>query len=173
MKDNWPYLAGILDGEGCLHIAKFTAKNQWGKQYPETLRLDIHITTTCFKLTKWLNVNFGGTYYHIPMDKYSPKWKDAWRWQPSGKKNKERLLLGTLPYLIIKRELAEICLQFLKAHTEKRTVDCLELCQKARELSRRGRSVETNTSDSTLLVEKIESELISDNESASAVMLNA
>ena len=166
---NWSYLAGIFDGEGCAHIAKINSyTNQDGS--PQTgYRLDVHITNTSIDLVKWLVERFGGVYYTIDMK--NPNWKVAYRWQPKGKKNKELLFLGILPYLVIKKEVIQICLDFLRLEgccPEKRS----ELCDKARLLTRRGKSVETNMLGSEQS-EKIEPDLISDYESASPVMANA
>lgn len=144
---NWPYLAGIYDGEGCFHIARIKSYVIPGTvdSYRTGYRLDMHVTTTSLELAKYLHRTFGGNYYHVPSS--SPKWRDAYRWQPSGKANKEKLILGILPYLIIKKTLAEICLEFLRLGNSNDPIRREELCQKAREHSRRGRSVETETLD--------------------------
>jgi hypothetical protein len=140
---NWPYMAGIIDGEGCFHIARIRSyQDEQTGSYQIGYRLDIHVTTTSQALAKYLVANFGGKYYMCPSG--NALWKDAFRWQPSGKKNKERLILGVLPYLVIKRDLAEICLQFLRLGNSNDPIRREELCQQARELSRRGRSVETD-----------------------------
>ena len=153
---NWPYLAGIYDGEGCFHIARFVP---YGKQ--TGYRLDMHVTTTSLALAKYLHQTFGGNYYHIPSN--NEKWRDAYRWQPSGKKNKEELILGMLPYLIIKRALANLCLEFLRLGNRNVPQERERLCQESRVYSRRGRSVETDTLDSK---EMIQSELQGDLQSA-------
>ncbi|SRR5260221_10278839 len=138
---NWPYMAGIMDGEGCFHIAKVKA---YGSQL--AYRLDMHVTTTSRELAKYLVEHHGGKFYNVPMN--NPKWRDAYRWQPSGKANKEKLILGVLPYLVIKRDLANLCLEFLRLGNSNVPEQREILCQKARVLSRRGRSVETETPDS-------------------------
>lgn len=165
---NWPYLAGIIDGEGCFHIARIrsyqiekTGSSQLG------YRLDMHVTTTSLALAKYLVRNFGGKYYTSLST--NPKWRDAYRWQPSGKANKEKLILGVLPYLVIKRDLANICLEFLRLGNSNDPIRREALCQKARVFSRRGRSVETDTLDSETS-EKIQPELTGDCESAPAGM---
>jgi len=160
---NWPYLAGIIDGEGCFHIARIRP----GGTPRIAHRLDIHVTTTSLVLAKWLVSNFGGKYYHIPMQ--NRNWRDAYRWQPSGKKNKEILILGVLPYLQIKKDLAGICLEFLRLGNSNVPTQREQLCQKARVLSRRGRSVETDTLDTGSPV-KIQSDLQGDLESAPVEM---
>ena len=168
MKDkNWSYLAGIFDGEGCVHIAKIKA----GEDNHTAYRLDVHITTTTEALAKWLLSTFGGVYYKIDMSKQNPKWNDAYRWMPKGKRNKETLFLGILPYLIVKREPVKLAIEFARLEgicPEKRRA-LYEACGK---LTRRGKSVETNTSEATQ-VAKIESELVGNNESALPVTANA
>lgn len=162
-------MAGIFDGEGCAHIASVDMKPYSG--YPVTgYRVDVHITTTSLVLAKWLIQNFGGVYYHT--ESTNNKWKDFYRWVPKGKKNKEELFLAMLPYLTIKRDIALICLEFLRLTgicPERRK----ELCDKARLLTKRGKSVETNTLVPEEIPEMIESELIGDYESAPTVMLAA
>ena len=159
---NWSYLAGLFDGEGCAHIAevKFNDFKEDGSQ-KIGFRVDIHITMTNLSVIKWLVANFGGVYY----TKEAPRsnWNTAYRWVPKGKKNKEELLLGMLPYLIVKRDIANVCLEFLRLEgicPETRKL----LCDKARLLTKRGKSVETNTVGSESS-EKIESELIGNYES--------
>lgn len=159
---NWSYLAGLFDGEGCIHIAEVSFKDRpHGVQ--KAYRADIHITMTNREVIEWVAKNFGGVYY--VQESVNPRWRNAYRWVPKGNKNKQNLLLGLLPYLIVKREVANIALEFLRL-----TGICPEerkrLATKARQLTQRGKSVETNTLDSQ---EKIESELVGDNESAVAV----
>lgn len=164
MKDkNWSYLAGLFDGEGCAHIAKVnyhgkgTANSEFG------YRLDIHITMCNLTVVKWLVKHFGGVYYVKPST--NPKWNEAYRWVPKGKRNKEELLLGILPYLIVKRSIAELSLEFLRLKGI-----CPEVresfYQKAHLLTKRGKSVETNMLDSDESPRMIESDLIGDDESA-------
>ena len=170
---NWSYLAGLFDGEGCIHVAKVdyhgkgTAHSEYG------YRLDIHITMTHEPVVKWLVANFGGVYYGSSWNtEHNPKWKPAYRWVPKGKKNKEELLLGILPYLIVKRSIALVGLEFLRLTgicPEKREA----FFQQAKLLTQRGISVETNTLDPDASLEKIESDLIGNYESAPAVTLDA
>ena len=169
---NWSYLAGLFDGEGCACISKIdyhgkgTAHSEFG------YRIDIHITMTHEPVIKWILSNFGGVYYgNTWTTEHNPKWKPAYRWVPKGKANKEKLLLGMLPYLIVKRDIALVCLEFLRLTgicPEEREI----FFRKARKLTKRGISVETNTLDAAEAV-KIESDLISDYESAPLVIADA
>lgn len=151
-----------------MHIAEVDYKTQPKLDGTPKLgyRVDIHLTTTCLKSAKWLVATFGGVYYATSHS--NPNWKDFYRWVPKGKANKEELLLSMLPYLIIKRDIALVALEFLRLDGQ-----CPEerkrLCAKARLLTRRGKSLETNTLGSEQS-EKIESDLMGDHESAFAVM---
>lgn len=160
MKDrNWSYLAGLFDGEGCIHIAEVRFKDG-GIGY----RLDIHITMTNLEVIKWLVAHFGGVYYTREVD--NPRWNTAYRWVPKGKANKETLLLGMLPYLIVKKNASNIGLEFLRLEgqcPEKRRT----LCLASRKFTSRGKSLETNTLGSK---EMIESELAGNSKSEIAVM---
>lgn len=163
---NWPYLAGLFDGEGCVHIADFIHPYEKPTRMQQVYRLDMHITTTSKVLADWLIKEVGGRYYCIDMSKQSKgrNWKDAYRWQCSGSKNKEIFFKGILPYLVIKPEQVKIALEYItlfgQVCPDKRKI----LSDKLRKLTRRGKSLETNTSNDSN-ESKIESELIGDNES--------
>lgn len=106
-------------------------------------------------LMKWLITNFGGRYY--PKKRLCPeKWAQAWDWQVKGMANKKKILLGILPYLVVKRKQATLALQWFDlpewGAVNQRDVIRKEMCA----LNRRGPST-TNTYDS-LQEEKIESE---------------
>jgi hypothetical protein len=171
-KTNWAYLAGLLDGEGCFTITG-TWKNRKGiwrtKTGPNTyfhINLIISLYNTDLKVMKWLVDHFGGVYYvHHPSKK--PSHKIGYSWHPKGAKNKELLLLGILPYLVIKREQAKLSLEYIrldgKACQEKR----LELREKIQTLNGHGmgKRLTTNMSDGPSGL-KIESGLSGDTKSA-------
>jgi hypothetical protein len=164
-KTDWSYLAGLVDGEG--HIALL--KNRHHRQAEGfVLTLTIGITNRSLPLMKWLIQKFGGVYYHRSSE--NPNWADRYDWSPKGKKNKEEFLLGILPYLIIKREQANVALQFLRLDGEINPTKRQELCNQLCELNRRGKSPTTNTSNIGSNAVKIESELMGDHESLSTVM---
>jgi hypothetical protein len=158
MKQDWSYLAGIFDGEGCAHIAEVDMHNT-DKYVSKGYRVDIHITNTSVALVKWLVSNFGGVYYTVDMK--NPNWKTAYRWVPKGKKNKENFFLGILPYLIIKRDISLLCLDFLRLEGQCPDVR-KDLCDRARLLTQRGKSVTTNTLGPEEIPDKIESDLEGD-----------
>lgn len=95
------YLAGIIDGEGCLSLNR-SARNRFTTQ--------LYIGSTDPRLVHWLYPRFGGTVALRP----SPlplRHKPLWRWLIGGA-DLEALLTATLPYLVIKREQANLILEF-------------------------------------------------------------
>lgn len=165
-KAKYSYLAGIIDGEGCLTIGagnKGTVTN-----YNSV----VMVTSTSEKLVKWLLHNFGGNYYKAEAVKNC---KAAFRWRFLKKADIERLLLAILPYLIIKREQAILLLEFVRLERVDNPEKRGELYEKMKVLNKRGLdSVTTNMQDKVLLMDnggtlKIESELMGDHESAPVV----
>lgn len=168
MKESkWPYLAGILDGEGT--ICMWNMNNAKGYQH---ITYSVVVYGTSLNLMKWLVLNFGGKYYLRTKTNLSKK--PQYAWHPSGKKNKERILLGCLPYMVIKKEQAKVVLEFLRIKEQEKNPELrLKLLEKCKRLNREEESSTTNMmnndepeGDSL----KIESELISDNENDPVVI---
>jgi hypothetical protein len=157
MSGMWPYVAGIVDGEGtiCLHI------NNFGTYF-----LQIIIYNSSLVLMKWLVGNFGGKYY-VRTKQITSK-RIQYAWHPSGKKNREKFLLGIIPYLVIKKEQAKLALEFDRVgYDEKETRKAMTA--KMRFLNSGEESATTNTFDVGSDSLKIESDLIGDYESGPVV----
>lgn len=160
MSTKWPYVAGLLDGEGCICLHERKPNNQ------SAFFIQVVIYNTSLTLMKWLVGNFGGKFYVRTKEGSPLSKKMQYVWHPSGKKNRESFLLGVIPYLVVKQEQAKIGLAFLRlgyGEQEKRR----ELTQKCCLLNRGEESATTNTFDASEQSEvKIESELVGDYESA-------
>lgn len=161
MKDtNWPYLAGLIDGEGCFSLGKYYNPLTINWQY----NFRLCITNTDLTLMKWLIKHVGGRYYgkYAETDKH----KARYEWRPSGKNNHEKIVLAILPYLVVKRQQAEIFLRFLRAArvTQENQGNEKELLlREMRKLNRKG-PVETDTQEG-FFEPMIQSELTGDCES--------
>jgi len=143
-KAKYGYLAGILDGEGCLSITagqKATCIN-----YNSTLQ----VQNTSKQLIDWLQTKFGGSVYLSK--KETEKTKEAYMWRVLKKKEIEVLLLATLPYLVVKREQAKILLEFVRLPREANNELRAVYYQRLRILNSRGVSVTTNTQDDKVSV---------------------
>jgi hypothetical protein len=93
------WAAGIIDGEGCISL------NQ-EKRTQYLLRLTV--TNTNLLLLTRIQELFGGNI--CPMKRYQDHWKDRWQWDLKAAKA-ERALRAVLPYLVAKRQEADIALQ--------------------------------------------------------------
>jgi hypothetical protein len=172
-EQNWSYMAGLFDGEGCVSITEHTFNDKKTGYTWNHFIFMVQITNTNLDLMRWLVAHFGGKYYIQNRHPKHPNWKLSYRWRPKGRKNEETFLLNVLPYLVVKKEAAKVALEFVRLEgrcPEERRKLAIKLCA----LNKRGKSVETNTLD-TLVVEgvKIESVLVGNNKSDLAVMQEA
>jgi hypothetical protein len=106
------YLAGIFDGEGSLHDLKVVRL-----QGAPRSKYQLVITNTDEALITWLG-QFGGTTHRvIPGAGHLGK-KPIFHWRTERKAEIIRFLTFTLPYLIVKKDVAVKALVYLMA-TEK------------------------------------------------------
>ena len=157
----WPYLAGIFDGEGSIAL---NSRRPEGQVY-DSFFCHVVLYNTSLPLMKWLVKNFGGVYYtRHAASLQAPAKLTQYVWHPSGKKNKIKLLLGMLPYSVIKHSQMKCALEYLHlgyGEAEKRH----ELVRRNKLLNQGAQSLETNTPDPidpSLVM--IESDLIGDDE---------
>ena len=77
-RDNLIYLAGIVDGEGCIYLQTQTINRV---RY-RTFRLSV--TNTNLELIEWLGDNFGGYVYIKKLR--NPSYKKCYDWRIGGAK---------------------------------------------------------------------------------------
>lgn len=83
------YIAGLMDGEGCIT----REHGNW----------KIQIGMTDASIIKWLG-RFGGT---VRREKHqNPRWNDCWRWRVMAQAEVAEFLNALVPYLRVKRDLA-------------------------------------------------------------------
>lgn len=100
------YLAGIIDGEGCITINRRAVKGR-----APVYHLYVSIANTSPALKKWLDERFPErTYLHI-IKRKNPKHREGWNWVLSGNRQVMVFLREIAPYLVIKREQAELVAQ--------------------------------------------------------------
>lgn len=102
MKISFEYLAGLIDGEGCLYIAKYCKNGSY------TPRLDIGMSNKAKDVLYMLKDRFGGSVNicRPPTD----KWDGAMKWSIQGKKCCY-ILMNCRDSFIIKRDQADLLLQ--------------------------------------------------------------
>lgn len=98
------YLAGIIDGEGTVHIGRTGARPRCD------YNVRIYVVSTDKILIDWLIGNFGGlSYTRLP--KPGSTWKTKYEWVID-RKLLDELGVQLLPYLIIKKPQMELALRF-------------------------------------------------------------
>lgn len=100
------YLAGVIDGEGCIMINRFaTHRSKIGFQY----RIIVEITMCDYQTIKFLADTFIRPIEERILHSGKIAYKIIWRNTPAA-----NLLSTVLPYLMGKREQAVTCLAFQK-----------------------------------------------------------
>ena len=118
------YLAGIIDGEGCLGISKNTTKKQ--RQKNPKYQSEVCIINTDTRLMNWLKENFGGLVNERKI--YGPNDKISYRWRI--KESQHQIILkAIIPHLVIKTEQAKLIIKFLTNKTQN-NLDGREVSQK-------------------------------------------
>jgi len=170
-KVKWSYLAGIVDGEGSVNLSAYV-RNEGRDKGRMRYSFNLCVVNTDLKLMRWLISTFGGVYY-TKGNGGNEKWKISYLWRPKGRRNIERVLLGILPYQVIKQEQSLLALEWIRLDGENNPNKRLEMVEKMKKLNQRGPSVETNTPDFDEESKMIEPSLIGDNECALAVTQDA
>ena len=105
------YLAGFVDGEGCISITKYKRSHQ----------VTFRITNTNKEVLNYLCAITGLGYVNVfvmsTAEDRSPRFKDCkpqWKWQFSANGMRE-LLPVILPYLIVKLKVAKTALELLQS----------------------------------------------------------
>lgn len=101
------YLAGFIDAEGCLMIARSESRRHRGLQY----RARVCVSNTDRVILEDLQRAFGGILVNQPAAKIG--WKHAYQLVWSDRMV-EQLLFSALPSLRVKRRQAVVLLQFIK-----------------------------------------------------------
>lgn len=102
IKDN-AYMAGILDGEGCIFIHKLKDN---GKNKPVII---LEITNK--EVIEWIHERFGGSMGF--RKKRKEHWKDSYSWGLYVQLEIQIFLEKVFPFMIVKKKQASIMLFFL------------------------------------------------------------
>lgn len=144
------YLAGIIDGEGCFFLGRFSQKNQ-KKETVIGWHSLIRITSCDEVLIIWLEQNFGGKresrYRWTAKKKF---YRPVYGWNATGI-TLDWLLPKIKPYLLIKSKHCDVMLEYRKtnlAYTNKPLTE--EILQKRFELIKQMRNLNSRFHDHPL-----------------------
>lgn len=154
----WAYLAGIMDGEGSFSIVCGGRRpNKDHKNGYLNRQLIISLGNTNLKLIDWLVETVGGDKY-LGYRSKTDKHKMGYLWRLHGKERQKEFIDGVKPYLLLKKEQAEVALEMISTEGKQPEVRAA-LQVRMRALNRKGKTVETNTPNTSSPEVKIESEL--------------
>jgi hypothetical protein len=102
---DWVRLAAFIDGEGTILLNRFSVKHRNRK----SMWVRVAVVNTDARMVKWIASVFGGPVTSYSRARYNER--VIWRWQVSCKQA-EQILRGCLEHFIIKKEQAELALQF-------------------------------------------------------------
>lgn len=102
--ENLAYMAGMIDSEGCIAIAKDDYyATPWHK-------LQLSVSNTDKPLMDWLKAEFGGFVCNVK--RYDDKHKHGYQWYIT-QDGAAELLKNLMPYLVIKQEQAYLAVSFI------------------------------------------------------------
>lgn len=133
-KEKLLYLAGIIDGEGCIGIELQAANNSCRKVDYYIPR--IAIINSSFALIEWLTKHFGGKYH---IRKKETGKKRIYVWNVFGQ-HMEDIIRSVEPFLIIKNQAANIIIEYRETISDEWNIS-EDTHKKRRELYLRMRSV--------------------------------
>lgn len=101
---SWKYLAGLIDGEGCIDLATTKVNGQFYIQP----RLRIGMANSAKFLLEMIQLNLGG---HLSgRTTNNENWQDSTTWSLSSYKTTCPVLRNVVNHLILKKEQARFCL---------------------------------------------------------------
>lgn len=111
------YLAGIIDGEGCIGIGRRRGATKGGSK-PLYITPTLQVKNTRKELLEWLVERYGGGIYES-IDKRNDRRKPIWGWVVAGQRAL-RAIKDARPYLLLKTEQADLLLALKRFSTTKR-----------------------------------------------------
>ncbi len=117
------YIAGLIDGEGCIYIDRYKDKRNKSGNFSYTLR--VKINNTFYGMIEWLDERTVGVYKSNSFkckgqeyDDWRKNRKPVFEWKLSGM-NGIKLLRDVYPYLVIKKKQAEQAFKFEETYCGK------------------------------------------------------
>jgi len=120
---SWKYIAGLVDGEGCIDAALFRDKRF--EHLPLYIRPRIRITMVAcsYYILEMLKTNHGGTLDERVST--NPKWQSSWTWALEGSKLRP-FLQNIAKHLYLKKEQALLAI-WIQDHLRKKGMQFAEL----------------------------------------------
>jgi len=124
---SWKYVAGLVDGEGCVSLGIRTKKNKDSVSMFPQIILELTLTESCKHLIDLLHNNYGGRVYRI--ESRNENWKPCYNWRLAEKRKCRALFQNIVNHCFIKNEqmrLAIWCYDNLKGKISTELKDVLK-----------------------------------------------
>ena len=103
---DYAYLAGMIDGEGCIQVIRGTSRHhRTGAEH----RLNVSLSGTAPTFPRWLQARWQGNVHRKPRKTASGR--SVWMWSVGSIQARD-FLSSVLPFLTLKREEAQLALEF-------------------------------------------------------------
>lgn len=109
---SWKYIAGLVDGEGCIDFQCHTDKRNKVQRLYLVPRLRVAMAENASFVLKLLEENHGGKIWQDLRSRYNPNWSNAAYWQLQGKKMRP-FLQNLIKHLLIKKEQAKLAMWWI------------------------------------------------------------
>lgn len=103
------YAAGLIDGEGSILIIGRKRKKKDSRKRYTDYYLRVKIESTDGVMCPWMQMKFGGCLRFLPIK--NVKYSDKYLWEMNSR-SAANFLRQVLPYLKVKKQHAEIALEF-------------------------------------------------------------
>jgi hypothetical protein len=130
------FLAGLADGDGAISISIIKRKD--GNWIGHSFEPYVSLGMTSRKLCKWAQKHFGGNLYGYDQPEGHQK---MWHWKLYGNKAIEKLLIALLPYLLIKREAAEVVMEYMALGSSRNPTERMKIALKVQEANEKNHLV--------------------------------
>lgn len=101
------YAAGLIDGEGCLHL------NPSGRNRAAwTAKLTVNMAVGALPVLRAMQETYGGGLCQLRAQ--TEKTQEVWLWSLTAKAELKALLIAIRPYLMVKHRQADVLLEFLE-----------------------------------------------------------
>ncbi len=135
---DWAYLAGLIDGEGCVGVYLRSKVHRGSRQKTSSpsYKILLNIVNSHRGVLEWVLCHLGGDIQ--PKSAAAGNHKPAWVWRQKRVDAAQFVLRKCLPYLKIKREQAELVLSFPGYQAINQwTPECADVREIKRELYRK------------------------------------
>ncbi len=109
---SWKYMAGLIDGEGCIDMQAHLDKRTNAFYCRPRLRLTLS-GDFAKQLIEQFVANFGGCFNGQERKFENQNWLPAYTWTLGGKTQLRKFLQNIVNHLVIKKEQAKFCIWWL------------------------------------------------------------